>query len=158
MVFFYELNGVEKTFSSVEISPNDSPVFLVFLSSDQTRSISHNQILKVSLAPESTPLRHVVFINTMQQIFRVGIRDGQSGDFVTINPGVNPPIPLPQNRVIRLALEVTNFGWQSVYGTNISQGTDSTVFIILYPPMFPGGLDLRGAVIYLKENLPGKYD
>jgi len=152
--FFQIINGEEIEFAKIDLGSSQSPTLLIFLSSEQIRSIPNNRIKKVPLSNDQTPPRHVIFVNTMPQHFKAGIRDNDSGNFVTVYPGVNRPLPLPDNRQIRLALDVTNFGWQAVFGTTIPSSINETVFIILYPPMFPGGLDLRGSVIYIADRSP----
>jgi hypothetical protein len=74
-------------------------------------------------------------------------KNRKNGEQLQIDPGINTPIDIHPQAQILLALESESEGFLRVYEDTIQCGDSERVLLILFPPRFPGSLNVGGKLI-----------
>ncbi|MDA3874628.1 MAG: hypothetical protein PF795_11800 [Kiritimatiellae bacterium] len=104
----------------------------------------------IDIRTETVPAGHITIFNTLPVTFRGVVgksKNRKNGEQLQIDPGINTPIDIHPQAQILLALESESEGFLRVYEDTIQCGDSERVLLILFPPRFPGSLNVGGKLI-----------
>jgi hypothetical protein len=91
---------------------------------------------------------HVTIYNTLPIEFKGAAgKKANKGKIIKASPGINPAIDIYPQATLLLTLESKVDGLLRVYEDTISCGEKERILLILFPPRFPGSLDIGSKII-----------
>ncbi len=107
-------------------------------------------LIGIDIRKEVVPAGHITIFNTMPITFRGAVgksKNRENGKTLNVLPGTNPPIDIQPRAQVLLVLESETEGFLRVYENTIDCGENERVLLILFPPRFPGSLNVGGRLI-----------
>lgn len=108
------------------------------------------EVTGIDIRKETVPAGHITIFNTLPIPFKGVVgksKNRKNGDIINVVPGINPPIDIHPRAQVLLALESESEGFLRVYEDTIDCGDTERVLLILFPPRFPGSLNVGGKLI-----------
>lgn len=104
----------------------------------------------VDTSEETITPGHVTIYNTLPIAFKgaAGKKD-EKGTVITATPGLNPPIDFHPQATLLLTLESKENGILRVYEDTITCREEDRILLVLFPPRFPGSLNIGSKIITL---------
>ncbi|MDF3130348.1 hypothetical protein P0Y35_14165 [Kiritimatiellaeota bacterium B1221] len=94
------------------------------------------------------PPGHVTIYNTLPLEFKGVLgKKGEKGKVIEVSPGMNPPFSFHPEVKIILTLKSENDGILRVYEDNIIGRKDDRILLVLFPPRFPGSINIGSKII-----------
>ncbi len=112
----------------------------------------------VNLNDDAVPGGHISVFNFTRQEYMGAIgrrRNRDDVDFVKIKPGINEPVPIHPAGPVNLFAEIKDEGWTQVYDNNFQCDSDERLLLVLFPPRFPGSINIGGRLIRFPLNGEG---
>ncbi len=104
----------------------------------------------VDIRPDTIPEGHIVLFNATRQVLLGAIGEDvkpENTGVRAIHPGVNPAVRIAPRGRVRLAFEFQDLGWHRVFNREYDCNPDERLLLVIYPPRFPGSIDLGGRLI-----------
>ncbi len=102
----------------------------------------------MDISGDNIPPGHVTIFNTLPINFKGAVgKKGQKGKVINAQPGLNPPISFHPQATLLLTLESKKDGILRVYEENITCSEDDRILLVLFPPRFPGSLNIGSKII-----------
>lgn len=137
----------------IVVPPDVDEVMFFFVSNpDFPDSGLKYKVTGIDIRKETVPAGHITIFNTLPTTFRGVIgksKNRENGNRMDVIPGINFPIDIHPRAQILLALESESEGFLRVYEDTIHCGESERVLLILFPPRFPGSLNVGGKLISL---------
>ncbi|WFB37118.1 hypothetical protein P3T73_05010 [Kiritimatiellota bacterium B12222] len=109
----------------------------------------------VNLAEGNIPQGHVTIFNTMDTEFQGGVqKTKQKANLLTITPGANPSISFYPEASLLLGVNTEDKGFVQVYKETITCESHERMLLILFPPRFPGSMNVGSKLIRLPLSGP----
>ena len=112
----------------------------------------------VNLNDEAVPGGHISVFNFTRQEYMAAIgrrRNRGEEEFVKIKPGINEPRPIHPSGPVNLFAMIKDEGWTEVYENNFQCDSEERLLLVLFPPRFPGSINIGGRLIRFPLNGEG---
>lgn len=143
----------------VHLPPDVDEVLFFFTPNrdDPEKGLKYS-VTGIDIRDHKVPAGNFTIFNTLSIPFMGAVGKSESrksGRALTVKPGINTPVDIYPRAEVLLALESESEGLMRVYEDTIHCDRNERVLLILFPPRFPGSLDVGGKLITLPVR-PGE--
>ncbi len=139
-----------RTVGTLELPSGPGPSLLLFTDTGRGQSAEHDYIIHCLPDDGQTlPPGHLVIYNTMEVTFSAALRREEDLDAekMLIPPGLAIPVFLGNSADLALGLTLDDGSYHGLLEETLHASEDERLLLLLFPPLIPGGLDVRSMLL-----------